>query len=270
MRRLFPYKKVIAATLLVAASVFLMNITGSSQDSPSFWESLLWKGIQPGLNLFSSIRQKTVDFTSILRSKEELLEENREIKRRLETLEALLAQFHEIQDENQRLRDLLGFREQVIGEYRAADVIGRNPSRWFSTVTVALGKEDGVEIDAPVISRSGLVGRVVKLDEQRAQVLLLTDPESGVGALVARSRDYGVVLGGNSQDSLTMRFFSKDADVHAGDQILTSGVGSLYPSGLLIGEVTEVYIPQPGLVKECRVKPTTDFEHLEEVLVMIK
>ena len=116
MRRLFPYKKVIAATLLVAASVFLMNITGSSQDSPSFWESLLWKGIQPGLNLFSSIRQKTVDFTSILRSKEELLEENREIKRRLETLEALLAQFHEIQDENQRLRDLLGFREQVIGE----------------------------------------------------------------------------------------------------------------------------------------------------------
>ena len=100
--------------------------------------------------------------------------------------------------------------------------------------------------------------------------MLLTDPESGVGALVARSRDYGVVLGGNSQDSLTMRFFSKDADVHAGDQILTSGVGSLYPSGLLIGEVTEVYIPQPGLVKECRVKPTTEFEHLEEVLVMIK
>ena len=62
----------------------------------------------------------------------------------------------------------------------------------------------------------------------------------------------------------------KDADVYAGDKVLTSGVGSLYPAGLLIGEVVEVYVPKPGLVKECYVKPATDFDHLEEVLVMIK
>ncbi len=270
MRRLFPYKKVIAATLLVAASVFLMNITGGSQESPSLWESLLWKGMQPGVDFFLSVKKRAADFTAVFQSKKGLLEDNREIKSKLESSEALLSRLHDVQNENQRLRDLLGFKEQVDGEYRGADVLGRNPSRWFSTVTIGLGREDGVEADSPVVSRSGLVGRVVKLDGQRSQVLLLTDPESGVGALVARSRDYGVVLGGKGQNSLTMRFFSKDADVHAGDQILTSGVGSLYPPGLLIGEVTEVYVPQPGLVKECYVKPATDFEHLEEVLVMIK
>src|SRR5690606_14127023 len=123
---------------------------------------------------------------------------------------------------------------------------------------------------APVISRKGLVGRVLKLDARSAQVLLLTDPESGVGALISRSRDYGVVVGGSGPDTLVMRFFSKDADVRPGDQVLTSGVGSVYPEGLVIGEVAEVYVPQPGLVKECYVKPAVDFAHLEEVLVMIR
>lgn len=101
-------------------------------------------------------------------------------------------------------------------------------------------------------------------------MLLLTDPESGVGALISRSRDYGVVVGGSGPDTLVMRFFSKDADVRPGDQVLTSGVGSVYPEGLVIGEVAEVYVPQPGLVKECYVKPAVDFAHLEEVLVMIR
>jgi rod shape-determining protein MreC len=67
-----------------------------------------------------------------------------------------------------------------------------------------------------------------------------------------------------------MRFFSRDADVRVGDEVLTSGVGSVYPAGLLIGYVTEVYVPQPGLVKECYVRPAVDFAHLEEVLVMIE
>ncbi|HHY11408.1 MAG TPA: rod shape-determining protein MreC [Firmicutes bacterium] len=270
MRRLFPYKKLITVTLLVAASVFLMNITGSSQDSPSFWERLLWKGMQPCLETFLAARQKFQDYRALFQSKKDLLEENREIKRRMDSLEALLTRLHDVQNENQRLRELLGFREQLDQEYKAADVIGRSPGKWFSTITISLGSEDGVTIDAPVISRRGLVGRVIKLDTHSAGVLLLTDPESGVGSLISRSRDYGIVVGGSGPDTLVMRFFSRDADVYAGDEVLTSGVGSVYPAGLFIGEVTEVYVPKPGLVKECYIKPAVDFAHLEEVLVMIK
>lgn len=270
MRRLFPYKKLIVAILLVAASVFLMNITGSSQDTPSFWENLLRKGLQPCLDALLAGKRKVADYGAMFQSKKDLLDENREIKHKLESLESILTQLHDIQNENQRLRQLLGFREQETQEYKAADIIGRSPSKWFSTITISLGEKDGVKIDAPVVSRSGLVGRVIKMDDHNAQVLLLTDSESGVGSIVSRSRDSGIVLGGSGQGTLVMRFFSKDADVYAGDKVLTSGVGSLYPAGLIIGEVVEIYVPKPGLVKECYVKPATDFEHLEEVLVMIK
>jgi rod shape-determining protein MreC len=270
LRRLFPYKKLITLILLVAASVFLMNITGSSGDNPSLWEKLLWKGMQPFLGGFLAVKHKFDEYSVLFQQKEALLEENRELKSRLDSLESLLIRLKEIETENQRLKELLGFREQLEQEYKAADVIGRSPSKWFSTITISLGSEDGVTVDAPVISRKGLVGRVLKLDARSAQVLLLTDPESGVGALISRSRDYGVVVGGSGPDTLVMRFFSKDADVRPGDQVLTSGVGSVYPEGLVIGEVAEVYVPQPGLVKECYVKPAVDFAHLEEVLVMIR
>jgi len=270
LRRLFPYKKVVLAILLVAASVFLMNITGSSQDSPSFWERILRQCMEPFVNLFSALMERASAYAALLESKQELMEENEDLRKKLGSLELLLAQLKDVQQENQRLRELLEFKDQLPGEYKGGDVIGRNPSKWFCTITVGLGADDGVEVDDPVISRSGLVGRIMKVDEEQADVLLLTDPESGVGALVARSRDYGVVVGGSGSDLLTMTFFSKDADVQEGDIVVTSGIGSLYPPGLLIGEVTEVYVPQPGLIRECHIRPATDFDHLEEVLVMMK
>jgi len=270
LRRLFPYKKLIALVLLVAASVLLMNITGSSQDNPSLWERLLWKGMQPFLGGFLAVKDKFSEYSALFQQKEALMEENKELKSRLDSLESLLTRLREIENENQRLKELLGFREQLEQEYKAADVIGRSPSKWFSTITISLGSEDGVTVDAPVISRRGLVGRVIKVEARSAQVLLLTDPESGVGSLISRSRDYGAVVGGNGSDALVMRFFSRDADVRVGDEVLTSGVGSVYPAGLVVGEVAEVYVPQPGLVKECYVRPAVDFAHLEEVLVMIK
>ena len=209
MRRLFPYKKLITAILLVAASVFLMNVTGSSQGAPSFWEGLLSKGMQPCLDVLLGAKRKVADFRAVFQSKQALLGQSREMKQKLESLETILTQLRDIQNENQRLRKLLGFREQATQEYRAADVIGRSPSKWFSTITISLGKKDGVEIDAPVVSGSGLVGRVIKMNDHSAQVLLLTDPESGVGSIISRSRDYGIVLGGSGQDTLVMRSFQR-------------------------------------------------------------
>ena len=113
-----------------------------------------------------------------------------------------------------------------------------------------------------------MVGRILELGDNVSTVLLLTDPESGVGAVAQRSRDLGVVLGGGGPQTLIARFFSKDADVQVGDRIVTSGMGSKFPDGLLIGEVVSVSVPQPGLVKEAVVKPSADFEHLEEVMVI--
>ncbi|HHW18822.1 MAG TPA: rod shape-determining protein MreC [Firmicutes bacterium] len=270
MRRLFPYKKAILTALLLAASVFLMNVTGKPQQGPSFWETLCWKAAGPAIGVFQKAKEWSLGVSVAFRSKKALMEENQKLKEEIETLSSLKPAMENLLAENARLKELLQFKESSPGEYKVAKVIGRNPTKWFSTLVISLGTKDGVLPDAPVMSRSGLVGRVLSCDDDTATVLLLTDPESGVGALVSRSREYGVVLGGSGSDRLVLRFFSRDADVASGDKIFTSGMGKKYPAGIYIGEVTEVYVPKPGLVKECVVKPATDFDHLEEVLVKIR
>jgi len=270
VRRLFPFRKMVLALILVAASVFLMNVTGRPASGPSFWEVVFWRCAEPVSSVYSKSRGFFNALSLAFQSKEALTRENQKLREELVALESLRAKLAELESENERLKDLLGFKEETPGEYRAAKVIGRETSKWFSTVTISLGEEDGILLDAPVVSRTGLLGRVLSVGPKSAKVLLLTDAESGVGAVVGRSREYGILFGGHGPDRLVLRLFSKEADVSVGDQVLTSGMGSKYPQGIPIGEVVEVYVPGPGLVKECLVKPFSDFSHLEEVLVKIR
>ncbi|HHY44350.1 MAG TPA: rod shape-determining protein MreC [Firmicutes bacterium] len=268
MRRRFQYKKIIVLAVLVAASVTLMNVTGKPQDGPSFWGSLFLKASKPVSSAYSAIVGRFESLRVAFADKEALIRKNEELEAALGQLRVLESRLQEVEAENERLRDLLGFQENAPGDYLVAEVYGRDPSKWFSSISIAAGTEQGVVPDAAVVCQAGLVGRVLSVGTNVSTVLLLTDPESGVGAVVQRSRDLGVVLGGGGQDSLTARFFSKDADVQVGDLIITSGMGSKFPEGLLIGEVVSVRIPQPGLVKEAIVRPSVDFEHLEEVMVV--
>ncbi len=270
MRRQFPYKKTIALLLLVAASVSLMNLTGKPAEGPSFWETLLYKIAGPVVSAVGRARERYDSWRTAFSDKAYLQSENDRLTKELEYLASLEAKVGELEKENARLHELLGFVDEFPGTYEVAKVIGRNPSKWFSTVGISKGALDGITIDSAVVSRSGLVGRITSVLDHTSTVLLITDPESGVGAMVERSRDYGVLLGNSGNESLTLSLFSKEASIRPGDKVLTSGVGSKYPSGILVGEVTSVYSPKPGLVKEALVVPATDLEHLEEVMVIIQ
>ncbi len=270
MGRQAPYKKVITMVLLLAASVVLLNVTGKAENEPSFWERFFLKLSEPVSKVVVRIKSKYQDFRLAFYEKKDLLSDNERLSEQIDTLEHLKALISDLRQENARLQGLLGFKESASGDYAAAKVLSRNPLKWFSTLAISLGAEDGVEAGLPVVSRSGLVGRILSSDHRVSTVLLITDPESGVGAMLERSRDFGVVLGTGDPDSLIMRYFSKDADVRPGDRVLTSGLGSKYPRGLLVGVVQSVYVPKPGLVKEATVKPASDIEHLEEVLVMMQ
>ncbi len=269
MRRQFSYKKIITMALLVAASVFIMNLTGKPAEGLSFWESCLYRLGSPVFSVYGTAKDRYVTWASAFEEKALQRAEIDRLTSELRAIESLRAQLSEAKKENRRLKDLLGFIDDSPGKYEVARVVGRNPSKWFSTIGISKGAKDGVAVDCAVVSQSGLVGRVISTEDRYSTVLLVTDPESGVGALVDRSRDFGVALGGHGPDTLIFQLFSKETDVLEGDKIMTSGVGSKYPPGLLIGEVVSVYVPRPGLVKEAIVKPATDLEHLEEVMVVL-
>lgn len=269
MRRSLPYKSIVLCLAAVLLSVFLMNITGSPRQGLSFWERSWLSLVSRVSAAFDATYSWAESLASGFSSKQKLFEENERLRQQISVIDSLEARINELEAEVSRLKTLLDFKEQTAEQYVAARVIGRSPSKWFSTLVVSVGKRQGVYVDAPVISQSGLVGRVISVADDWSVVLLLTDPESNVGAVVAGSRDHGIVSGGSSRPFLSLQFFSRDAQVNPGDKVVTSGMGSLYPAGILIGEVESVSVPKPGLVKEAMVRPATDFDHLEEVLVAV-
>ena len=169
--------------------------------------------------------------------------------------------------ENTRLRALLGFKQRLPYRALAGRVVGRDPSQWFSTVVVDRGASEGVMRDDPVITSDGVVGHVIETAGSWARVLLVADPRSAVSVVLDRSREVGVVVGQGRSD-LKVTYLSREADVKAGDLVLTSGLGPIYPKGLPVGTV--VSVSRTTMFQEAVVHPTSDLGHLEDVLIVLR
>lgn len=211
----------------------------------------------------------------VFRSMSGLRQENADLRRQARRVAALEAQVEELRQENNRLQDLLGFRNRSswLGDALplATRVIARSPDNWFSSVVIDAGAADGVTKGMVAFTDRGLVGRVTRVSPHAATVLLLTDPQSGVGAWVQRdtSRAAGVVLGeAGHVNTLRMRFFSRDADVRRGDRIVTSSVGRTLPAGVPIGTVASVTDGDAGLVRYALIQPQVDFDRLQEIMLI--
>jgi rod shape-determining protein MreC len=202
----------------------------------------------------------------------ETFAENRRLRQRLRELETELQLRSYRAQESVRLRDLLELQQSVPLETLAAQVVGRDGLPWFRTLTLDKGEQDGVRLDAAVISATGVVGRVFATGPHAARVQLLLDRDSGAAAIVERSRVSGVVSGqasgtdGGGED-LALKYVPERADVVVGDVVVTSGLDRIFPKGLVIGRVRSVG-DATGLFRDVRVEPSARFGQLEEVLVL--
>ncbi|MGF1576956.1 MAG: rod shape-determining protein MreC [Cyanophyceae cyanobacterium] len=164
----------------------------------------------------------------------------------------LRAQVAELQNQNRQLRQLLDFSEQIEGEGIPAAVIGRGADQWWQQATLSRGSNHGVKTGDVVMAPGGLVGRVQHITPNTSRVLLISDPTSRVGVMLSRSRQMGVLRGTGSQMAV-LEFFDKEPSVEVGDTIVTSGLSSLYPAGVVVGKVRAVDLdasPAPQAVIE--------------------
>jgi rod shape-determining protein MreC len=198
-------------------------------------------------------------------------EKNLRLEERLSILETLLQEKQHKAREAERLRELLQLRADLPHKTIVAEVIAREGMPWFRSITINKGREAGVAVEAPVISPTGVVGRVIAVGPRAARVQLLQDRDSGAGVLIERSRVKGVVAGQvgfaeSSSGDLVMKYVPEMADVVVGDVVVTSGQDRIYPKGLVVGRV---HFVSPGsLFKEVLVEPSARFDQLEEVLVV--
>jgi len=193
--------------------------------------------------------------------------ENERLKGRIMELEAERNQLLEVEATNRRLRDLLEFRSQLPAGSVTAAVIGNSASTWFHSFILDKGSADGVVKGMAVVSPVGVVGQVVAVTSKSAKVLLITDPHSGVDVIVQRSRARGIVSG--SLDSGTiLKYAKRSEDVQEGDRLITSGLDTIFPKGLLAGTVTKVRKKSFGLFQYVEVALAVDPSRIEEVLVV--
>ncbi|MCC6729306.1 MAG: rod shape-determining protein MreC [Chthonomonadales bacterium] len=201
-----------------------------------------------------------------------LARENRRLHSRVEALEQEVARLRETDATARRLRSQLGFRDAPPGPKLAADVVSFQPSRYVNSMLIARGTRSGVRVGSVVVAPEGLVGHVYDVAPNSASVLLITDTNAAVGALVQRpqSRVAGVCRGlGNGL--LTMVYVNRDADVRVGDTIISSGLGgekAIYPKGIVIGTVTSASNDLSGSSRRVTVRPAVRFDHLEEAYVL--
>ncbi len=193
--------------------------------------------------------------------------ENAALKRENSELRAKLRDLAALKRENDRLRSLLGYERRSNIKGLTAKVIGWQLTNWQSAIVVDLGERDGVEKGMPVVSGEGLVGQVVQTSSRASRVLLITDQKSGVSVQLSGSGDFGV-LRGQSDGSLIATYISKDTTVTAGESVVTSGLGGVFPRGLYVGKTADSGKVGYNMYKTVRVLSPVDFRRLEEVLIV--
>ena len=193
--------------------------------------------------------------------------ESEQIRRENDALKLQLAQLQGKAAEADRLAALLNFRQsQANVPMIGARVIGTGAGTASLTIQLDRGERDGIRKNMGVITPDGVVGKVVESYPNASQVLLLTDKESGVGAMLADSRVQGPV-GGQGEPLLVMKYVPNDDTVNLGDRVITSGMDRIFPRDLPVGTVAE--IKSGNQFKQIRVKPAANLERLEEVLVLL-
>ena len=194
--------------------------------------------------------------------------ENRELKHEIEQMRLEQVRITQDADQARRLQALLAFKEQFISGTLAAQVIGSSGSELSRSVYIDKGERDGLKPDMAVLTKDGIVGKVLRVYGSTALVLLIDDQTSGVGSLLEKSRLQGI-LRGTPAGAVVLEKVMSDETVPIGEEVVTSGGDGIFPKGLPVGTVTGVS-PGSDLFLNIRVRPAADLGRLEEVLVVTK
>ena len=266
------YKKLNIVLIIVTVVIFiLMGVSFAARDA-SVADNALGITMRPVQQFFSNIGSSIGGFFSFIGDMKEFQSENLELKDKVSSLESDVRELASLKQENERLRQLLALSEREAGrDMVGCKVIAKDPGNWFYTFTIDKGSEAGLAVDDTVISGQGLVGRITELGSGWARVLSIIDVESSVGALVSRTQDLAIVdgelsLSNNGQCRLS--YVTKGADLVIGDAVVTSGLGGVYPDGILIGTISEIKSDSMGYSQYAIIDTAVDFERIREVMVI--
>ncbi len=259
---------VVAVLVLLLLNIAALTVSSSRLDSAGGAAQIalhltapFQKGISSTLGWVRSIWTGYFNLVSTA-------EENEALRLEVAQLREQLNGYNELKLLDGRMRDLLSFKEAKARNMVAAEVTGKDASPWYRTLIIDKGTEDGVVKGQPVVVPDGIVGQVIEASHRYAKVLLVTDRNSSVDALVQDTRSRGVLKGGGSGEC-HFAYANRNDTITAGQRIVSSGLDGVFPKGFFIGTVSKVNKGVAGIFQEVVVTPSVTFEKLEEVLVVM-
>jgi rod shape-determining protein MreC len=261
-------KNIILVFSILLFSLALMSLSAKQEKGISFLDSLTGLILSPFQNLFTQSVQSVshginhyFDLVNVSKENERL---NFEIERLVNEKNDLIERI----SRHKRLAGLMAYQESHKKESLVATVIGRSATQWSKVIFINKGVEHGVRTHSAVVTNSGVIGQIIHAGPITSKVLLTIDSRSAVDSLFQRSRVSGVVVG-TGEKQCRIKFVPNTAKIKVGDQVLSSGLGGIFPKGLVVGTVSKVARRKKGLFQEITLTPSSDLSNLEEVLVFL-
>lgn len=275
MPQFFLNKRLIVLLVSIIVLVALIGFSLRERSKLSWPEQFLKDTAGLVQSLVSKPAHLVAGFFENLQDLQNTYEENKELKSRMEKLVSLEAQVQELEKDNKELRDILG-EEETLRDFEPlqATVIGRNPDRWHEMIIINKGKTDGIKKNMAVITAHGLIGKVKTVNQFSSTVQLLSamDPKNRISAIVQGDTNvFGLVEGYDKEKkALLIKAIPSGVEIKKGQNVITSGLGGVFPQGLQIGKVIDVQPDQYGLNQTALVEPGADFYDLENIIVITR
>jgi rod shape-determining protein MreC len=258
---------VLLLSICVIVFLYIFSFNFQRPKQMDIWQRLVVETLSPFMDFVQNISKSADQVIKDYVLLRQLHEENERLKAKVTHLQQQITSYHEAYIENLRLRRLLDFKNTIPTRTIAAQVVLHAPTGWFETLVIDKGSRDGVVPDMALVNDEGIVGRVLNVSDRYSQVLLITDPESAVDALIQRNRVRGI-LKGKDLNTCVLNYVRSNLDVQTGDLVVTSGKDGIFPKGLRLGIVQKVSENPVNLFLEIEVKPLVRLGTLEEVLIL--
>jgi len=218
-----------------------------------------------------NLKKNLTDFVEVLSQSKKLKEENAYLKTELEKLRFKENNYYlEIENANRRLRELLEFKKKSPYKLVPAELLAHSPDNLFRVIYINRGRKDNVTEGMGVVTAQGLAGKVIEVYPDQSKVLLILDKRCKIGVRIQRTRDIGILQGTGVIDKCELQYILSKADVKVGDKVVTSGLGGLFPPGIVVGYVSCIEKKPNYLFQKIEVKPAVDFGKLEELFLVVQ
>ncbi len=274
MREFFgSYKfKIILLILALLVGIMLYSVTQGGYTLPGI--SLLNKVFNPLKQLSNSISDRVEQSIEHVMNAQDYYKENQALKQQIAELNQDLADYQAAKRDLEELQQYVGIKDEH-EDYTLSQpctIISHITNDPYGSFVINRGSEDGISLNDPVITASGLCGVITELDQNCATVCTVLSSELSIGAISSNTLDTGIVEGTlrTAKNGLTkMIYLEEDHHLSEGDLILTSGTTGLFPQGCMIGTVVEIGMEESGLSAYALIQPAVDFESLTGVMVVL-